>query len=260
MEALAAAAAVAINAVTAAPANWSCSYSRSTRKITISRAAGTAELRWGTGAIATIRAMGLLGYKVVDKTGGLSYAADYEREEERFYIGEIVSTLIDFNWETGANGSLLPTGALNCAALFGFDGTRDSLNDGSGTDVFFFGSCPRRTREQICADAEEDYGSKRLIALAGTTIYDDDTARETRNRRVDLHCVARPDLWLLSDQVPDLERGKVLELGASMDTICAYAVADSDGSFAGKKFMALDLMHHMGPVAWEDEALAIEIS
>src|SRR5258705_198134 len=72
--------------------------------------------------------------------------------------------------------------------------------------------------------------------LNGRRVYVHDTAREVRDRFVDLMCVDRPDVALPVVDMPWIERGRVLPCAADLDDLWAYGVEGTDGSWAGKKF------------------------
>jgi hypothetical protein len=252
MEALATAAQTAMNA--AASSGWTCTYSRSTRRIYLRRSSAPENLLWGTGAVALKRAMALLGYQKADIVG-TDVTAQYDREEEMFHIGNL-STAFDIEWETGTNGTNGTN--LNCANLFGYDGARDNVSSGA-TDVSFMGVCPKNVREQAIAALTGATGERPPLRIDGSTIYDHDTAREVRDRATDLLCVNRPECWFPLLSMPDMESGRVFECDASLDELWPYAVEGSDGSWAGKKWQVLDKVQHAAG-SYVTEVLAVEIS
>lgn len=251
MEARAVAVAAALNAVST---NWSCTYSRTTRKTTIARSAGTCQLLCNSGAGRLQSAYSTLGFECsTDKTAAATYTGAFEREEERFFI-QCLTNPVDLNFETGANGI---NGTLrNCAVLLGFDTVRD-LTGGVQSHL---AHCPKNTRELRLAQSVARYGARRLLPVDLPYCKDTDTAREVRNRMIDLFATARPRVAFSSERMPDIERGRVIEFDADWDELKPYTGLGSDGSWAGKKFMVYRVIQHCGAPTFETEVEAVEVS
>ncbi len=56
-----------------------------------------------------------------------------------------------------------------------------------------------------------------------------------------------------------MEIGRVFAFGASVDALAPYPGAGSDGSWAGKKFVALEVHQNLG-TTWDQEIVAVECS
>ena len=248
MEALATAVAAAMNAVST---NWTCVYSRTTKKFTIDRTvAGKTIVGPGPSFATSIK--GALGF------AGLANIAcpatgEHEVEEERFVVCDMTA-LLTLDVETGPNG-LNGTGT-GCWPLLGFDGTRDTLPATANT-TSAPGDCPKGTRERTLDQARRNYGARREMTLQARTILDTDTARETRNRYIDLGALPRAVVSFRSLMVPDLELYHVLEFSSRFDSLVRYTEEGSDGSWAGKKFWVVDGRTHCRPKKWETEVVCV---
>lgn len=252
MEALAVAVAAALAAIPSA--NWSCAYSRTTRKFTIARSAGTCTLLCNSGAGRLTSAYSTLGFAcTTDKTAAASYVGTYEREEERFFL-QCLTNNLDLNCETGANGVNAAT-PRHCSALLGIDAVRD-LTGGVESHL---AHAPKNNRETRLTTSAARYGKKRLLKIELPYVNDTDTAREIRNRLVDLYAVPRPNVFFRSERMPDLERGRVIEFSSDFDVLKPYTGIGSDGSWGSKKFQVVRVIQNCGPV-FETEVEATEIS
>jgi hypothetical protein len=248
-EAMLAEATIAMNAVSS---NWSCSFSRLLRKVTISRSSGTAQL-WTSGSFADLTAQILLGFKKLTAlTGASSYTAPYEREEERFYLGDLggVSPILVVRLETGTNG-LNGTGS-RFFELMGFDPMRDLEGEDS-----YLGVCPKNRHEEDIDLAETRWGPKREWTLEARHILDSDTAREIKLRALGLHLSPRMGVRFSTLKTPDLERGRVLQFSSRFDKLKPYSEPYSDGSWVGKKFWAIGARQHQGPERWFTEVTCV---
>lgn len=229
-----------------------CSYDTATRKFTVSKSAGTLSLLASTGANKNVAVWQTLGYyTAADKTGSLSYVADYAREHERFNLGRIGATT-DLLWETGANG--LNGTRKNCAELLGFLTIRDKV----GGQTSFMGDSPKRDRETAARLAKARYGGKRELTIDGNWIRDTATARELRNRLFDLTSDAKIRVRFESMRVPDLERGRLIAFSSNFDRFLPFPKVGSDGSWAGKLFYIVDVRQNLGPDQWHTEVTAVE--
>ena len=249
-EALAPAIVTAINAVIASPQNAIASFSRTTRKLTIGRSSGTFSLLWLTGNVTTTRARVTVGAGPADQTGSTSYEMAYEREENRFAIGDFVPLAL--LWETGANGLNAAGGLKNCAALLGFDSVRDSTVAGQSS---YLGHSPKGSREITCRNARDQHGGKREWSTPGLTIQDTDTALEIANRAIDLFSVPRARIRFASSYLPDMERGRVFEFEADVDQLDSVP-----GTVVGRRWMAVEAQQNMIPDSLDTEFTAVEVT
>jgi hypothetical protein len=248
MEALATAYQSALNA---ASLNWTVAYSRTTRKFTVDRTAGTKTLLSGTGANKATTAYTLIGYNSsADVTGGT--VAQDVAEEDLFQI-ECLGSAMDLLLASGTNGSNATT-PKSVAEVYGFDGAYD--RDAQGAARHWVGDCPKGTREQKLDAAATAYGHNRELVVEGRAIYDTDTARELRNRLVDLLSEPRVRVRMRTARMPDLERGRLVQF-ADLDDWMKYPKQGSNGLWAGKSFRVLEVVQHMGPT-FEQEVLAVE--
>jgi len=244
----------ALNAVSD---SFTVSYSRTTRKVAIARAGNTFQV-WVDATPADYTGCIQLGF-VPQSSGSFasSHAATYETEEERFVIGNTdTGEAFTLEWETGTNGT--NGNNVNAANVLGYDAARDQAALSGQQQVRAI--CPTNTREQAIEDITAVTGEKRARLISNDTIYDDDTAREVRDRATDLLCTDRPEVAIPLFWQPDIDRGRVIEFDASPDELWPYAVDGSDGSWAGKKFqIAGDKVQHIAG-SYMTEYVGIEIS
>lgn len=222
---------------------WSCAYSRSTQLFTIARSAGTAQLLFQTGANMLTSCAALLGYAMIDYTGFATYASGTETEEERFTLVTEFEIALDF--ETGANGIDAAT-PRTCGMLLGFDMARDT-DSAAG----IFAHTPKSTREHDCATSVARYGARPEASIDLTAVNDTDTAREARNRIIDLWSQPPVEIQFATERMPDLQKGMVFDFDATLDEVKPYPVPGSDGSWLGKEFVAVRVERRTFPTPHE---------
>lgn len=235
-------------------------FSRSTRKVSIGRPTG------GTGSLVLYvdssdararRLYATLGYKnVTARTcGGATFAeADYERDDDTFSVA-CTGLSLDLLWETGANG--LKGTKRNCAAALGFSTLRDQL---AGGNVWsWLGASPKGNREQALRTTASRYGARRDTVEDLRAVADTDTAREVRNRIATLLGKPRLTVRFSSDRVCDLERGRVIEFSGDFDAVVKYRNPDSDGTWAGKRFVVVETEQLLGPAAFYMKVRAVSL-
>lgn len=252
-EALCVAVAAALNAVSS---SWTCTYDRPTRKVTIDRTAGTKTIRGTSGPNTTTSILGALG--MTNNSAAAPRTSECEVEEQRFVVSDATGNSLLLPFETGTNGANAAT-PRTCGALLGFPIDRDATLVSSNTSCYS-GLCPKAAREYVLEDVVAKYGSRRPYTLAARTILDSDTAREVRNRLIDLGAQPRPIVGLRSFRLRDLERYHVVELSSRFDQFLRYPEDGTDGSWAGKKFWAINLRHNVGPDRWDSEAMLVRAS
>lgn len=244
----------------AASSNWACTYSVSTRKFTISRSAGTAQLLWSTGvAGSTARSVAVtLGFiHGTDKTAGSPYVSDFEVEPERFVICDFTNAL-KLLWESGAQGIDAGTPRPS-GGLLGFDMARDYNRDYSTATRYCIAHSCKNDRQTDMLASAATYGERPARIRQLAAVFDTDTAREVRNRMADL--LAEPPVFLTiqTERCPDIERGMVFETHSSIDEWLPYTVPGSDGSWGSKKFMVFDVQQVLQPTLHQEiVALAVD--
>ncbi len=217
---------------------YTVTYSRSTHKFTISRGAGTFSL---PGASSTdVRY--LFGFTPDSHGAASSITSDFAIEEERFVITSTAT--LKLLWETGSNGIDAATPRA-CGGLLGFDMARD-WDDGSKWAV---GHSPKNDREQDMTASVARYGSRPPLNVELDYVNDTDTAREVRNRLADLWGEVPVEIQFETERMPDLQRGMVFDFDASLDEVKPYTVPGTDGSWAGKKFVAVRVERHSLPTS-----------
>ena len=231
MEALAVAVAAALNSVST---NWYCTYSRTTRKYTVGRTAGSAELRLGGNQEVWVA----LGFTNAAHTGASSYTSDFPVDEELLTIANS-GVAHSLKFATGTYGSEGAT-PKHAAQPLGFDPRRD-------TDVALWHSSDsyKSHRELLLAAGGEAYGFARDLTVNLPAVYDTDTAREARNRYIEWlrepRVVVRFSTWRL----PDLQRGQLLRF-EDLDYLgVAYPKRGTNGLWAGRSFRVLSMVQHL---------------
>jgi hypothetical protein len=248
MDALATEAQRALNAVST---NWTVTFSRATLKFTVSHSGGTVSLLVSGGVNGGKTGWTTLGFNFSNHISASSYVSDYQREEDRFVVSR-VTALLSLDWDTGANG--LAGTRTNCAELLGFMG---QANTGA-VETSYLGASPKGNREQACAASVAIEGSRHETTIEGTWIRDTATARELRNRLIAFTVYPQLTVNFSSMLVPDLERGRVIQLDAAFDSVLPYPRDGSDGTWAGKRFWVVSTRQHMGPDRWDTEVVCVE--
>ena len=244
MEDLATAAQDAMNAVSS---SVSVTYSRTTRKFTFSIGTASKELRWNGGAAA------VFGFIVKTYAGPGPWTADFETEEERFIV-TTSNAVFTLQPETGATYGINAATPRQAWGLLGFDPVRD-LTAARG----YTAHAPKNGRENDLATSAARYGKTRRRRFDLRAVLDTDTARTIRNRVADLVGEPRVIVAFRTEVCPDMEIGRVFAFGASVDALAPYPGAGSDGSWAGKKFVALEVHQNLG-TTWDQEIVAVECS
>ena len=244
-EALCAAVQTAFNA--AGAGGWSVTFDRSTRKATISRTS------WGrtfpVGSRADVYTV--LGFLPVATVCPVTSAVAVE--EKRFTIANAPGFTL--YWRTGTNG-LLGT-KQSAAELLGFDWQDDLVISSLATIAVAVS--PKFEVENDLTAAATAFGQKRDLILDGSAIYDTPTALELRNRLVALLRKPRALVRFSSERLADIERGDVFECDDSIDAIQAFPGPETDGSWAGKRFLVLETHQRFGD-SWHTEVVAIDLT
>ena len=220
--------------------NWTVTYSATTRLFTFARSAGTKQVNWVSGIGASATAALAFGFKLADVTATVS--STFAVEPERYVIAVHDTDTIKLRWETGANGidAATPRAA---GALLGFDMARD-YDDGLS---YALAHVPKNARETAMATSITRYGSRPTLNVDLPYVNDTDTAREIRNRYSSLWKQPPVEVQFNTERMPDLQRGMVFDYDASLDAIKPYTVPGSDGSWLGKKFVAVRVERHSLP-------------
>jgi hypothetical protein len=231
---------------TAMASPWTVSYSRATRRVTVTSDGGASAIRT-TGPLRGRSVWPMLGfangYNPLAPQTNLPVAGtrlgDYEREEERIYIG-CADTTMDINWRSGPSGYY---GTRRCCAeVVGFDWSQDSV----GGRASHMSASFKNNRELAVAATDAEFGVKRELTIDGRAVVDTDTAVEARNRLLALLGKVRGFVEVSTEIHADAERGDVLPCDASLDDIGDYAVPGTDGSFAGKAFRVVNTQTSFG--------------
>ena len=164
-------------------------------------------------------------------------------------------------FQSGASGSDSAVSVRSCAELLGFAPAEDkTLAFCEASRGGYIGDCPKGNRETSLVTSAALYGPRRDVSIDSRTIHDTKTALALRNRIADLFSAPRTVISFSTRMAPDIERGNVLEFGADLDAIAKYPGPGSDGSWVGKKFMAVEVVHHLGPSSLDTEIVAVDIA
>jgi hypothetical protein len=269
MEALAAAAQTALNAVSSL---WLVAYVRSgnSGKFTVSKNTASARtiVAGGgagapTGVIRYESGWATLGFHqvggdiAVAQSPSVTTAHDDRFEDHYWLMG--LQVPFDILLQSGANGTDSATGSRHCGDLLGFPADADLVAT-TGTVPSFCAYSPKGIREQAMKAAAARYGARRDLSIEGRAIYDTRTARDLRNRVADLMSKPRVVVSFATDRAPDLERGRVIMFSSDFDSILPYPGPDSDGLWAGKGFVVAETEQHLGPTAFYTRVVAVSIN
>lgn len=190
----------------------------------LSIASGWAALGWCASYVSDARA----GDFGADPTTAALLVAPDPRYRERYYVAWKTVAYHDAGqilWGTGANV------ATNCAFELGFDKADITF----GVISFgVYGLYPREMRELIASESEADYGPKLPGTMVADWVHDEDSALMLRNGGFDFTNVPRVTLRAIVHVCPDLQRFRVLGLGASCNAIAPYPKFGADGSWRNK--------------------------
>ena len=256
MEQLAAAVAAACNVVST---NWTCIYSRVSRKFTIGRTAGTCLVTFIPVAVAGCAAAHL-GLCPVAYMGSSSYTSEFPVEEALFALSS--DTEFSILWRSGTNGYLTHDPPLTAYAVLGF-----SAYDNTPLAYWAMGTVPKGTRQAMMTEAVQRYikassltAARRDTTIEARCIQDTDTALELRNRVAD--AMSRPHVVVSGNvrALVGIERGEIVEF--DHETFAAfypYPDADTDGLWTGKQFVIVEAEQHLGPDNFGTEIVAVSV-
>lgn len=251
-EGLATEAARALSA--ASGSTFTGSYTHSSNSFTLSISSGTFEILVHLGANVLVSGWPALcinqaAVAAATQVGGRIYGDRFWASCER-YGG---ATTFKFLWLTGASS------ATNCAELIGDTRLADTDNTvPPGAQGFWTPTYARGTRETTAAASRALYGPKTATRIEANFIRDEATAQRLRTRRFDLLSEPR---WLVrfrTTKMPDLQRFRTFSFDADMDAHVPFPRSGSDGSWAGKVWLALEIVRNVGP-SYFQEILAIEL-
>lgn len=227
------------------PGTWTVTYSRTTKKFTLTRAGGNFEVRAASGA-------GVFGFTPETHTATNPSVSDFPMEEGMFAF--TAGFAFSIKWETGTNGTQAVS--PRCAAsLLGFDGRVDST-----AAKYHRAVCPKGDYERLLAELAAIYGERDPERIELRAVNDGDTVIEAAKRYIDLFAVPRPPIRIRTRACPDLELGRLLNFsGADMDVIEPYPDDMSDGSWEGKKLLVIEVHQVMGPT-FEQEVVAVDFT
>lgn len=250
MEGLAAQVQTQMNAIST---NWTVTYSRTTRKFTISRSSGTAHLKFATsaaGADQQEQCAAALGFTNEQHTAGSPYVSDFKVDEEKVAF----SASFDFQllWQSGPDGLDAATPRM-AADLLGWDARHDTDSQKWQTAL-----SPKWYSERTLADSVARFGHKREMVIDGRAIYDTDTALDVIRRVIQWLGDQRLILRVPTYGCDDMERGRVIEFKSDLEAHMPYPKDGSDGSWVGKKFMVVEVTQATGPT-FEQELMAVEV-
>jgi len=245
-----------LNAVQAGT-NVTFSYSRTTRKVSaFASDLFPMTLHNQTGSMRGRRLCATMGFVAGSDyvLTGTATVAPYERAEETFAVSSL-GLDISLNWELGTNG--LNGTRTNCAGLLGFLGLRDDVA-ASGVRSWL-GNSPKNLREADMLNAATRYGARRDTVEDLRAVIETDTAREVRNRVAALVGKPRLTVTFSTDIAHDIERGRVIGFTSDFDAVLPYPDPDSDGAWAGKRFVVVETEQQLGPVAFYIKIRAVSL-
>jgi len=240
-------------AMRAISSTYSVTYTRATGLFFISK---TGIPTWALNTVAA-SAYAMLGIRPTTRLAIQNVGSDVAVEEERFVIGYPAGATFDIRWRTGTNGwgNTTLTNIKTAAPLLGYLPSDDSV----GAYVYV-GFCPKGEREAALELAATLYGERDPMEISSETIRSTETAREIRNRLIDLLSKPRVVIRFLTERAPDIERGNVIAFNADMDTYGrGYPEPSSDGSWVGKRFIVTEIEHSLGPQTCATKIVAVSL-
>jgi len=245
-ETLAVEAARALNAA-ATGRTFSVTYDHSTNKFTVSATGGSFDIRAVGGTDADVRGWAALGFDE-DYTAITSQVAQQPRYAEKFWINSGIGTSVFlFRWASGANT------ANGAHTLLGFDVADTTTAQDESADY------RRNNRESRAAASAATWGEAEALTLPSDYIRQEETAIMYRDRNADLRRQPRMRIQFSTTRMPDIQRGMVFGTAADLDDLDPFSRYGSDGSWASKKFMVLEVHRHC-VTSHHDEIVAIEVT
>lgn len=191
--------------------------------------------------------------------------ADDIRIEDHFAITGLMPLTPDgfaLNFQSGPDGADSATAVRSCADLLGFAPAEDKTPAYAGTSFgySYCADCPKGDRETRLLTSATLYGPRREVNIQSRAIQRTDTAIALRNRIADLFSAPRTVIRFSTRMAPDIERGHVIEFSNDLDTLVEYPAPGSDGSWAGKPFMVIEVSHANGPTSLDTDIVALDMS
>jgi hypothetical protein len=201
--------------------------------------------------------MAMFGFRPIDSAVTTSFTSDVAVEEERFVIASPTTGTFQIRWGSGTNGwnNVTPTNNKTAATLLGFLPSDDSTGA-----LAYSAFCPRGEREVVLASAEKLYGARDPVEMDSACIRSNETAREIRNRLIDLLSKPRVQIQFSTDRAPDLERGHVITFASDVDGYhVGYPEPGTDGLWFGKRFVVTEIEHSFGPQTCATKVVAVSL-
>jgi hypothetical protein len=236
-------------------------------KFGVSKTAGTLTVPAYVTSVHVARldnAWGVLGFSriladvTVPTTPTYSDANDVRFEDHLCLIS--LESTTDLLLSSGTDGQDSATAVRHCGELLGVDGSSDVLQsaDASHGMTCFF--TPKGNREIALRKTAARYGARRDVEVEGRAIYDTRTALSLRNRIADLLGQPRVTITFNTTKAPDIERGDVFEFRSDMDNFVPYPGLGSDGLWTGKRFVVVEVVHHLGPSSRDTTIVAVDVT
>jgi hypothetical protein len=244
----------AMNAVPGHGRVFSCTYDHATNKVTVSATGGTftfPSLNTAAGiATSALPAAGFVYASGSAPAAAASITAPIARYGDRFFLcdGDVTNTST-YLWLTGANQ------ATNCAEVVGY-ARADSVGITIGITHADY---QRGSRETSAATFESYYDPREELQITAEWIRDETSAVQLRNRRFDVGGTQRTVCKFATHYMPDVRRMQVIPIDSTVDAKASFSKYGSDGLWAGKSMLVLDVTQNLGPSDWSTEIMAINI-
>lgn len=248
----------AMLASTIAGVVWTVTYDNATLKFTI--AASTAfALEWArTTPINDAACAGILGMHYLASTSAAtSQAGVFARAAETFFILRKNDTLTILA-NTGANLNRTAWPTLGYSTLY----NRPAENETVVTQRGFAALARRGIRERTAKASKDLHGERTGIPVDSRWITASSVALTRRDVEFDWLVDQPMVIKFATLRMPDVERGMVFPIDASIDGLKPYTRRDtSSSSWAGRRFMVLECRQSTGGngSGWEQEIVAIEV-
>lgn len=164
-----------------------------------------------------------------------SVTSAYPIYADRFWMNSEPTATFQLLALTGANV------AATCFGALGYDAADDTLGNQHAARL------ARGYGESEVADAVALNGPHEDDVFEADWIRDEISAQSWRDRRRAFVGQPRPTIRFRTHVCPDMQRMRIIDFDASVDSRRPYGEFGSDGSWAGKAFRVLEVEKDLGP-------------
>lgn len=249
----------ALNTIAGGVGGWSVTYSRTTKRFTVARSGGTNTVLVGSSANRPTSGWQTLGFDQnqgnVSASGGVTGARQVE--EGWFGINQHDPATLELWWWRGRFGTRLNQRQRGMHETLGFV-PADCLGRGAGRGTYF-GDSYKGTREHGIRATSNQFLHKSPTEIDGRVVNDSPTAREARNRVLDLGGLRQRLVARLSSNVhADAEVGDTFQFAYDMVEVQPYPLPAAGGFWNNRTNMILEAHTHFG-TSWHTELVVVDV-